>query len=162
MDANKYLELSQKKELVNTLGYEIMRDILIPELIGDNHNILYWAGKRLAREIFLAKDEDLPIFFSETGWGDLKRTKSNEKQQFFELTGPIVQLRATTIDNPDFLLEAGFLAETIQLQSGFVSECIVKEIKQKKGEVILLVQIDISDPIDVALIPEKEPLHFIQ
>lgn len=80
MDANKYLELSQKKELVNTLGYEIMRDILIPELIGDNHNILYWAGKRLAREIFLAKDEDLPIFFQKPDGetlSELRVTKNN-------------------------------------------------------------------------------------
>ncbi|MFT8950537.1 MAG: YslB family protein, partial [Liquorilactobacillus hordei] len=125
MDVKKYLELSQKKELVNTLGYEVIRDILVPELIGDNHNILYWAGKRLAREVYLAKDDDLPVFFSEAGWGDLKRIKGNKKQQLFELSGDVVQLRNQVVKQADFLLEAGFLAETIQLQSGFVCEAII-------------------------------------
>lgn len=162
MDVKKYLELSQKKELVNTLGYEVIRDILVPELIGDNHNILYWAGKRLAREVYLAKDDDLPIFFSEAGWGDLKRIKGNKKQQLFELSGAVVQLRNQVVKQADFLLEAGFLAETIQLQSGFVCEAIIKEIKKKSGIISFLVQLDPEDSIDTALIPDKEPLQFTE
>ncbi|MDV7756849.1 YslB family protein [Liquorilactobacillus mali] len=160
MDVNKYLELSQKKELANTLGYEVIRDILVPELIGDNHNILYWAGKRLAREIYLAKDDDLTVFFIKAGWGNLKRIKSNKKQQLFELSGDAVQLRNEVSEQADFLLEAGFLAETIQLQSDFVCEAIIKDIKKKNSVVSLLVQLDPGDPIDIALLPEKEPLHF--
>lgn len=138
MDVNKYLELSQNKGLENTLGYEIIRDILVPELIGDNSNILYWAGKRLARNVYLAKDDDLPVFFSKAGWGDLKRIKGHQKQQLFELSGDVIQLRNDIIEQADFLLEAGFLAETIQLQTGFVCEAIIKEIKKKEWHRIFL------------------------
>lgn len=48
---------------------ELLRDALLPELLGKENNILYWSGKRLARIFPLAKDEDLPIFFEQAEWG---------------------------------------------------------------------------------------------
>nr|WP_252894766.1 DUF2507 domain-containing protein [Liquorilactobacillus satsumensis] len=60
MDANFYQQLIQDKDTTPAFGYEVLRDVLLPELTESNPTILYWAGKRLAREIFLAEAEDLP------------------------------------------------------------------------------------------------------
>ena len=120
---------------------ELLRDALLPELLGKENNILYWSGKRLARIFPLAKDEDLPIFFEQAEWGTLKRTN-------FELSGEPVALRMQLNPKADFLLEAGFLAETIQLQLGFVTEAIIE--KQTSNTVTFLIQVDSKDPIDFA------------
>ena len=115
---------------------ELLRDALLPELLGKENNILYWSGKRLARIFPLAKDEDLPIFFEQAEW----RMQLNPKA--------------------DFLLEAGFLAETIQLQLGFVTEAIIE--KQTSNTVTFLIQVDSKDPIDFADYEQEaaSPLHL--
>lgn len=160
MDANDYQELVQKKDLATLVGYETIRDLLLPELLGDNPDILYWAGKKLARQYNLAKDEDLPVFFAECGWGKLERIKTHRQQQLFKLSGPIVALRLKK--NAEFQLETGFLAETIQNQAGFVTEAIVKDTDLRHGSVLLLAQLDQEDPIDLALIPTVPALHIAQ
>ncbi len=125
---------------------ELLRDALLPELLGKDDNILYWAGKRLARIFPLAKDEDIPVFFEQAGWGTLRRTKAKRSSQYFELSGEPVDLRRQLNSAADFLLEAGFLAETVQLQLGFVTEAIIE--KQTKDAVVILVQVDLKDPVD--------------
>ena len=139
---------------------ELLRDALLPELFGKANNILYWSGKRLARIFPLAKDEDLPIFFEQAEWGTLKRTKAKHDNQYFELSGEPVALRMQLNPKADFLLEAGFLAETIQLQLGFVTEAIIE--KQTSNTVTFLIQVDSKDPIDFADYEQEaaSPLHL--
>ena len=98
----------------NQLSATLIRDALIPDILGKDNNILYWAGRRLARLFPLAKDEELPIFFEQANWGHLKRVKAKKEQQYFELTGQIVETRQKLNSACEFLIEAGFLAETIQ------------------------------------------------
>jgi Protein of unknown function (DUF2507). len=40
----------------------LLRDELIPALVGKDGNILYWAGKKIAREFVLTKDEEIAVF----------------------------------------------------------------------------------------------------
>ncbi|MFT8458453.1 MAG: YslB family protein [Liquorilactobacillus ghanensis] len=159
MDENKYQELVENKELATLLGYETLRDILLPDLLGSNSNILYWAGKRLARKFNLAKDEDLPLFFTASNWGKLERVKAKRQQQLFKLSGPIVALRLKQ-KTPEFQLEAGFLAETIQNQVGFLTEAIIQSQDVRHGSVSILAQLDLSDPIDPAMMPTVKPLQL--
>ncbi|MCI1633172.1 MAG: YslB family protein [Liquorilactobacillus nagelii] len=159
MDENRYQELVENKGLATLLGYETLRDMLLPDLLGTNSNILYWAGKRLARKFNLAKDEDLPLFFAASNWGNLERIKAKQQQQLFKLSGPIVALRLKQ-KNPEFQLETGFLAETIQNQAGFLTEAIIQNQDPRHGWINILAQLDLTDPIDPALMPTVEPLQL--
>ncbi|AUJ31627.1 MAG: YslB family protein [Liquorilactobacillus nagelii] len=159
MDENRYQELVGNKGLATLLGYETLRDMLLPDLLGTNSNILYWAGKRLARKFNLAKDEDLPLFFAASNWGNLERIKAKRQQQLFKLSGPIVALRLKQ-KNPEFQLETGFLAETIQNQAGFLTEAIIQNQDPRHGWINILAQLDLTDPIDPALMPTVEPLQL--
>ncbi len=59
----------------------------------------------------------------------------------------------------EFLIEAGFLAETIQNQLGFVTEAIID--KKTHGTVTILVQVDTKDPLDLDFIEEQQPLNIL-
>ena len=143
----------------NQLSATLIRDALIPDILGKDNNILYWAGRRLARLFPLAKDEELPIFFEQANWGHLKRAKAKKEQQYFELTGQIVETRQKLNSACEFLIEAGFLAETIQNQLGFVTEAIID--KKTHGTVTILVQVDTKDPLDLDFIEEQKPLNIL-
>ena len=160
MDVKLFHELLNNNEQTTMFGYALIRDTLLPDLIGDNANILYWSGKKLAREFLLATEEDLPLFFKQANWGELKKVKSDKKQQTFKLEGTIVKQRLKNNSKANFLLEAGFIAETIQNQRGFISETIIKDTDKRKSIVTFLNQLDPNDTIDPNLIPEQEPLHL--
>lgn len=147
-------------DLGSALGAAMLRDVLLPQLIGEDNTMLYWGGKKLARQFVLAKDELIAPFFAQVGWGKLVRTKAKRNQQMFELSGAEVHVRLNNSTKPDFLLEAGFLAETIQAQLGFVTEAIVAKTDAKKGVVTLLVQVDTKDPIDLAPTNAPTPLSL--
>lgn len=156
---NNFYDLSiVDNESTSALSLTILRDALIPELVGDTPNILYWTGKRLARKFPLAKDEDLPRFFHQVNWGTLQRTKGKTSQQIFTLSGKIVSTRLQINPQADFKLECGFLAETIQSQSGFMTEALVDNINAKKGLVTIIAQLDTKDPLDFELYEQPEPL----
>ncbi|KRM95765.1 hypothetical protein FC19_GL001243 [Liquorilactobacillus aquaticus DSM 21051] len=160
MDVKLFHELLNNNEHTTLFGYALIRDALLPDLIGDNANILYWSGKKLAREFLLTTETDLPLFFKQANWGDLKKIKNDKKQQIFKLDGAIVTQRIKRTPKADFLLEAGFIAETIQNQRGFISETIIKDIDKRKNAVTFLNQLDPNDPIDPNLVPEQEPFHL--
>lgn len=162
MDAKLFHELMDSNKQTALFGYALIRDYLLPDLTGDNANILYWSGKKLAREFLLAAEEDLPLFFQQANWGKLQKTKSDKKQQIFKLEGTIVKQRLTNNPQADFLLEAGFIAETIQNQNGFISETIIKDVDKRKNVVTFLNQLDRNDKIDPNLIPEQDPLHLTE
>ena len=91
---DNFYELASSQD---QLGATLIRDALIPDILGKDNNILYWAGRRLARLFPLAKDEELPIFFEQANWGKLERVKAKKEQQYFELTGQIVETRQNLI-----------------------------------------------------------------
>ncbi|KRN89025.1 YslB family protein [Ligilactobacillus ceti] len=148
MPKNLYNLALENNNLASTFGLELLRDILIPDILGEDNHIAYWAGKKLARDFALAKDEELPIFFKNANWGILTRTKHKKGKQYFSLTGDIVALRLNNNPDADFSLEAGFLAATIEQQIGFVTEAIIE--KRTKDTIEFFVQVDLHDPLDLA------------
>lgn len=101
-------------------GYEILRDHVLPSILGQHEDeILYWAGKEVARKFPVFTIEELPVFFQEAGWGELLLHKTTKEEAFYHLqndSGP-------TFQNRSFRLEAGFLAEQYQKLNGFLTEC---------------------------------------
>ncbi len=143
----------------NTFKTTLLRDSLLPSLVGQDGDILYWAGKKIAREFVLTKDEEIPLFFKQAGFGTLKRVKSQRNTQTFELTGTIIETRQNIVDEPNFLLEAGFLAETIQNQLGHPTDTIV--LSSKKKMITLLVKTDINTNISDSKIDPKNIVELL-
>lgn len=144
MDNQFYQTAIQINTLGTTFGTLLLRDALLPELIGEDNNILYWAGKSLARKFIVKNDDDLMAFYLDANLGKLQRIKEKKDELYFELSGQIVQKRQE-LGKADFLLEAGFLAQSIQQQTGFISEATIA--KQSKNSIIFLVKIDLKDPV---------------
>lgn len=115
------------------LGYEIIRDHVLPNILGKHENeILYWAGKDVARKFPIFAVDELPEFFKEAGWGHLT---------FFEGKTPkdetwllLQQTDQTLLENRSYQLEAGFIAEQFQKVNGFFTECYGE--KQLKDELV--------------------------
>jgi len=105
---------------------------VIPNILGAHEgDILYWAGKSLAREFPAFDIEELPKFFSEAGWGTLSLDKTTKIEAFYTLTGDSQYIKA---DSRTFNLEAGFIAEQYQKVNGLLTECFSQV--QRKGDVI--------------------------
>lgn len=138
-----------------TLGNELLRDVLIPSLIGNNDDIMYWAGKLLARKLLLATDNDLRLFFKYAGWGTLTHTKSKKEEHTFELSGDPINVRFNATENPDFQLEAGFIAETFQLHNNFTTEAKIEKVDDKKHIITINVTIDSHAPVQ----PENSDIN---
>ena len=70
-------------------GYELLREVLLPEILGkDTPEILYWAGKRIARIYPVNTLEEIIEFFNRAAWGDLTLKSENKNEMEFELTSP--------------------------------------------------------------------------
>ena len=102
-------------------GYEIIRDHVLPSVLGVHESeILYWAGKEIARKFPVFSIEEISFFFTEAGWGNLTLVESSKKEAFYELADDI---DATKIEQRKFQLEAGFIAEQYQKLTGILTEC---------------------------------------
>lgn len=102
-------------------GYELIRDHVLPSILGKHEgDILYWAGKEIARKFPVFSIEEIPSFFLEAGWGQLKLEKMSKKEAFYQLQSPGEALK---ISQRSFQLEAGFIAEQFQKINGFLTEC---------------------------------------
>lgn len=136
---------SMKDETFPIFGYELMRDFLLPTILGKHEkDILYWAGKDLARK-FPCIDIPLIIsFFKDAGWGDLALHKETKDSFIFHLTNNPEQLK---IEERNFRLEAGFIAEQIQSFKGVLTECY-DEKKTKQNQVIFTVKMDLKEKIE--------------
>jgi predicted hydrocarbon binding protein len=129
-------------------GYHLIRDVLLPDLLGNDLNqILYWSGKTLARKHPLAQQEDLLSFFLKAGWGILSITEEKRRELKFVLSGDVTAQRLK--DNPDasFQLEAGFIAEQIQLQKSCIAESYL-ELKSRQNKVLITVKWDKKDIVE--------------
>jgi len=141
-----YSQFAGNSIKASILSVEVLRDALIPKLLGDDSSgILYWAGKDLARQFRVANDDDLITFFEQTGWGHLIIVETSDELITYELTGEPVARRSATLDDPDFMLETGFLAEQVVQRLSCV--CEAKITFQNRMRLRISVTIDHDQPL---------------
>lgn len=127
-------------------GYELIRDHVLSSILGKHSDdILYWAGKELARKFPCGDIQLIISFFKDAGWGNLSLEKESKDSYIFHLTGDSDILN---IINRSFRLEAGFIGEQIQTINGFLTECY-EEKKEKQQLITLQVKWDLKEKISV-------------
>jgi predicted hydrocarbon binding protein len=131
-------------KMVPSFGYELIRDHVLSTILGKHEDdILYWAGKELARKFPMFSMEEATTFFQEAGWGILSMEQQNKDEAFYVLTGDPEMLR---MEQRCFRLEAGFLAQQQQKLGGFLSECF-EEKSIKKNTVQFHVKWDLKEKV---------------
>ncbi|MBB5180693.1 hypothetical protein HNQ44_002122 [Planomicrobium koreense] len=121
-------------------GLEVLREHVIPDILGRHQpDILYWAGKSLARKFPLASLDEAPDFFRQAGFGELKLERSAKGETVLHLAAPGLEHRC-------FKLEAGFLAQQKQNIDGFMTEAYEEPLGKKKGVRITL-KTDLRDKV---------------
>lgn len=106
-------------------GYDILRYISLPELLGkESHTLLYFMGRKLARKFDIQTIEDIIRLFDLLGWGRLEMVKDKRKSITFQLMADAVALRLQASFPTDFRLEAGFLAEALLQVENRDCECV--------------------------------------
>ncbi|MFE0505489.1 YslB family protein [Peribacillus butanolivorans] len=140
-------EIQTEESQVPAFGYELIREVLLNDILGkDSNQILYWAGKQLARKFPLNGEQEVVAFFQDAGWGHLEIIKFSKTEMELSLTGEIISRRLDLHPDCHFQLEAGFLAEQFTLQKKFLSES-TEEIKRRAKKVTFTIQWDPRDPI---------------
>jgi predicted hydrocarbon binding protein len=133
---------------VSAFGYELIREVLLPELLGkDTPEILYWAGKRLARKFPLATLDETIRFFQDAGWGTLTTKEQSRREMVLELGCELISSRLKNNRNTTFQLEAGFIAQQMELQKKVTAEAF-EHPNKKSAKVLFTVKWDQSDLID--------------
>ena len=121
-------------------GLEVLRNHVIPDILGRHEaDILYWAGKSLARKFPLASLDEAPDFFRQAQFGELAIERSSKGET-------ILHLAAVGLEPRCFKLEAGFLAQQKQNIDGFMTEAFEESLGKKKGVRITL-KTDLRDKI---------------
>lgn len=141
--------MTEKEPLsVPAFGYNLIREDLLKDLLGkDTQDLLYWAGKRLARKYQLTSMEEIYDFFIEAGWGSL-RMKSESKNEFqFELESELITDRQKIYPDCSFHLEAGFLAQQVEFQKNVLTEAYEHPHK-KNAKIQFTVKWDLKDSIN--------------
>lgn len=114
----------QTPHIPTTFGYELIRDHVLSSILGKHEqDILYWAGKELARKFPVFETEELPTFFKEAGWGELTLHKLSEKEAVYHLQ---IDPNIAKANQRAFQLEAGFIAEQYQNIQQYLTECYPK------------------------------------
>ncbi|RKQ37942.1 YslB family protein [Oceanobacillus halophilus] len=135
------LTISQLSNLhTSGAGYDVLRYISLPELLGKESNtLLYFIGRDLARKFEVDSMETLCKTFKQMGWGELELVKEKRKELTFQLMADSVVLRLQAPFETEFRLESGFLAEAIQQLLGRECECtedVIHKIHTVKFTVI--------------------------
>ncbi|MDZ5470755.1 YslB family protein (plasmid) [Bacillus sp. 31A1R] len=126
-------EIKEPTATVSAFGYELIRDVLIPDILGkDTSSILYWAGKSLARKYPLESHDQIIDFFQKAGWGTLIFENELKNELECELTGEYITRRLKENQEAHFQLEAGFLAQQIEMQRNVISEAYEHPKKRSK------------------------------
>jgi hypothetical protein len=136
---------------VPAFGYELIRNLLIPELLGkETASILYWSGRKLARQYPLDNEQQIIDFFNRAGWGNLEQVNKAKNKTIFECSSPLVEARINDFpDSGNFSLESGFIAEQIQHQTGCVAETYMEIKTGRQKKVVFLIKWDAKDPVEV-------------
>jgi hypothetical protein len=132
----------QTYETPTRLGYEIIKDYVLPNILGKHEDdILYWSGKDVARKFPIFSIDELPDFFQEAGWGPLipYESKNPKDEALFILE----QSDSNLLENRSYQLEAGFIAEQFQKLNGYLTECYGEKIPKEK-QVRFLVKWDLK------------------
>ncbi|MGG0720577.1 YslB family protein [Robertmurraya massiliosenegalensis] len=133
---------------VPAFGYELIREILLPSLLGkETSAILYWAGKDLARKFPLQSIDEIIEFFDKSGWGSLTIKDETKNELQMELTSPLISERLQKKDISTFQLEAGFLAHQIETLKDVIAEAY-EHPKRRAKKVIFTVKWDSKDSIE--------------
>lgn len=112
-------------------GYDVLRYISLPELLGpESDTLLYFMGRNLARKFKFDTIEDIYQLFDKLGWGKLELVKNKRKELIFSMMSDSVVNRLKATFKTEFRLEAGFLAESIQQLKETEAEC-TEEINKK-------------------------------
>jgi len=112
-------------------GYDVLRYISLPELLGSESNtLLYFMGRNLARKLDIKAIEDISYIYEKLGWGKIELVKEKRKELIFHLMADAVVQRLKSSLDAEFRLESGFLAEAIQIIKGTECEC-TEEINHK-------------------------------
>ncbi|WP_245805865.1 YslB family protein [Bacillus alkalicellulosilyticus] len=131
----------QSEEQVPLFGYHLIRNVLLHELLGKEHDhILYWTGKTIARSYPMSTITGIIDFFQKAGWGELE-VKKQGKDEISFLLYPSVSKKQF---NVSYQLEAGFLAEQIEKQTGCITETATTE---KREYIQFSVKTDIKDTV---------------
>ncbi|MFD0897055.1 YslB family protein [Loigolactobacillus binensis] len=143
MPENHYESLLRAVSKPETLGYELLRDILLPDLLGQEApGILYWAGKDLARRLPLSQLADLPTFFTQFNFGDLTLSQQVKNRYIYQLSGPQIERRQKAFSNADFQLETGFVAQQIQQLTQTIAE---GQLEFDHNQITIIIQTDHTD-----------------
>lgn len=109
-------------------GFDIVRYLGLPELFGtESDTLLYFMGRKLARKFGFYDLKDVYSVFDKLGWGHLELVQEKKKILVFSLMSDAVvhRLQAPLL-HVDFRLEAGFLAEAVQMIYEVGTECAEK------------------------------------
>ncbi|WP_249659304.1 YslB family protein [Lysinibacillus fusiformis] len=136
--------LNTPSPTISSFGYEIIRDHILSSVLGKHEDdVLYWAGKELARKFPCKSQDELIAFFADACWGTLELMKESKDGRIFQLTNDPEVLQ---IKQRSFRLEAGFIAEQIQLAKGYLTECY-DEKREKQHYVMFTVKWDVKERI---------------
>ncbi len=131
---------AKEPETTEHFGYEIIRDYVLADVLGKHEDdILYWAGKSLARKFPLFTLDEAGDFFQQAGFGELVTEKSGKDETVFVL-------RPFKVENRSFKLEAGFLAQQQQKLNGFLTEAY-DEVLPKKKMVRITLKTDLREQV---------------
>ncbi|PFH82785.1 YslB family protein [Bacillus sp. AFS088145] len=132
---------------ISGFGYELIRNDLLNDLLGKEQNdILYWAGKMIARKYPLATFEEIIEFFDQAGWGTLTVEEEKKQEVHLTLSSELITYRNQQKKNVSYQLEAGFLAMQIQQQIDVIAETYEEQSK-RADKVKFQVKWDLKDPI---------------
>ncbi|MFB3160755.1 YslB family protein [Neobacillus sp. 179-J 1A1 HS] len=138
---------SNEPRNISLFGYELIREFILPDILGkDTPEILYWAGKRLARNHPLNSLDEIIDFFSKASWGQLELIKERKDEIEFELVSPLIVSRVKSKAEHFFQIEAGFLAQQIELQKQVIAETFEHPVK-KANKVLFTVKWDRKDTL---------------
>lgn len=133
---------------VSSFGYDLIREVLLQDLLGkDTPELLYWAGKRLARKFPLFSKEETFEFFHKASWGNLSIKSESKHEMIYELESDLITERLKMNPNSIFQLEAGFLAQQTEMQKKVMAEAF-EHPRKNKGKVQFTVKWDLKDPIN--------------
>lgn len=106
-------------------GFDVLRYIGLPELFGgETATLLYFMGRKLARHFTFNELDDIYNAFERLGWGKLELVKEKRKELVFSLMDDAIVRRLKTNLPIDFRLEAGFLAEAVNMAFDKSAECM--------------------------------------
>ncbi|MBZ5984800.1 MAG: YslB family protein [Leuconostoc gelidum] len=155
MNSYDYDKILQTNFQVNSFALTLLRDGLLKNLLQEDYpHILYWAGKEIARQFPTDALSSVVTFFDNAGFGTIEIASQDSKNQRWYLTGDLVKQRLGLDKSADFSLEAGFLAQQLETQTGAIAEATFKLMKKNEG-VSFEVVTDLNETVDVSDIKQR-------